>query len=135
MNSLAHVEINVVDIQETKKFYDIFLTTLWRKISSISDSSIWYKAPDKTHLFFVQVDKKHTDIYFHRKQVGLNHLAFRVESIIAVDEIAIYLASKNITLLYTDRSRNYADEYGMEEYYAIFCEDPDRIKVEIVYCK
>ena len=135
MNSLAHIEINVTDIHNTKDFYDIFLTSLWRTESSISDSSIWYKAPDKTHLFFVQVDKKYIDSNFHRKHVGLNHLAFRVKNIDIVDEIATYLSSKNITLLYKDRSRDYSDEYEMKEYYAIFCEDPDRIKVEIVYCK
>ncbi len=133
MNSLAHVEINVANIQKTKEFYDTFLTPLWRKWF-LTDNSVGYKAQDKTHLFFVQVDKKYTDASFHRKQIGLNHLAFRVESTHAVDEMATYLANKNITLLYNNRSRDYADEYGMKEYYAIFCEDPDRIKVEIVYC-
>lgn len=51
-----------------------------------------------------------------------------------MDEMATYLASKKIPLLYADRSREYAEEYEMKEYYAIFCEDPDRIKVEVVYC-
>lgn len=135
MNSLAHIEINVANLEKTKRFYDIFLAPLWRNISSASDSSIGYKAPDKTHIFFVQVDEKYTDTDFHRKHIGLNHLAFRVDSIDAVDEMASYLDSKNISLLYADRNRDYAEEYWMDEYYAIFCEDPDRIKVEIVYCK
>lgn len=135
MNSLAHVEMNVANIQRTKDFYDIFLAPLWREWFVGNDHSIGYKAHDKTHLFFVQVDKKYANAAFHRKQIWLNHLAFRVESVAVVDEIATYLTSKNIALLFTDRSRDYADEYGMKEYYAIFCEDPDRIKVEVVYCK
>ncbi|MEI7477844.1 MAG: hypothetical protein WCJ81_05040 [bacterium] len=101
----------------------------------IDSSVIGYKAQDQTHLFFAQVEEEYAGAGFHRKQIGLNHLAFRVESADAVDEIAAYLVNKNITLLYSDRSRDYAEEYGMKEYYAIFCEDPDRIKVEVVCCK
>ena len=135
LNSLAHVEINVADLQKTKDFYDIFLSPIWRKGFAIDEDVIGYKALDKTHIFFVKTDQEYAMHGFHRKRVWLNHLAFRVETKQQVDDIAHYLEKHEIPLLYVDRSKDYADEYDMEEYYAIFCEDPDRIKVEIVYCK
>ena len=135
LNSLAHVEINVTDIQKTKDFYDMFLGPIWWESFTIDEDVIGYKAPDKTHIFFVQTDQEHTKHGFHRKRVWLNHLAFRVETKQQVDDMAHYLQKNNIPLLYVDRSKDYSDEYEMQEYYAIFCEDPDRIKVEIVYCE
>lgn len=135
LNSLAHVEINVIDIKKTKKFYDIFLSLIGRKLSFINEDTLWYKAPDKTHIFFVKAEEKYAWYSFHRKNIWLNHFAFRVESKQQVDEIAEYLEKNNISLLYSHRSRDYSNDYTMEEYYAIFFEDPDRIKVEIVYCK
>ncbi len=135
LNSLAHVEINVNDIQKTKNFYDIFLHLVWWKGFVIDEETIWYKAPDKTHIFFTKTNQEYTTYGFHRKHIWLNHFAFRVTTKQQVDDIAQYLEKNGIPLLYTDRNRDYSHEYDMDEYYAIFCEDPDRIKVEIVYCQ
>lgn len=135
LNSLAHVEINVDDIQNTKSFYDIFLNPLWRKGFVTNEQAIGYKAPDKTHIFFTKTSPEYAIHGFHRKHIWLNHLAFRVDTKQQVDDIAQYLEKNGIPLIYIDKNRDYSDQYDMEEYYAIFCEDPDRIKVEIVYCK
>jgi catechol 2,3-dioxygenase-like lactoylglutathione lyase family enzyme len=60
--------------------------------------------------------------------VGLNHLAFRGTSREQVDQIVSWLRSSGHTLLYEDR-HPFA---GGPDYYAVFCEDPDRIKLEVV---
>ncbi len=64
----------------------------------------------------------------NRKRVGLNHLAFRGRSRAHVDEIRAWLKDSGGTLLYDDRYP-YATS---STYYALFCEDPDRIKLEVV---
>ena len=68
------------------------------------------------------------EIPYHRCGVGLNHLAFHAESRDEVDEMTEKLNHRGIKILYEDR-RPFA---GGEDYYAVFFEDPDRIKVEFV---
>jgi catechol 2,3-dioxygenase-like lactoylglutathione lyase family enzyme len=70
----------------------------------------------------------HLSAGYHRKRVGLNHLAFKVASRAQVDEIASWIKANSYTLLYADR-HPYA---GGPNYYAVFCEDPDRFKLEVV---
>ncbi len=65
---------------------------------------------------------------YHRKHIGLNHLAFHAESIVQVDAITKQLHQKGIPILYPDM-HPYA---GGINHYAVYFEDPDRIKVEIV---
>jgi catechol 2,3-dioxygenase-like lactoylglutathione lyase family enzyme len=64
----------------------------------------------------------------HRCRVGLNHLAFHAKSKKQVDEITEKLQEKGINILYLDK-HPYA---GGENHYAVYFEDPDRIKVELV---
>jgi len=135
MNSLAHIEINVSDLQKSKSFYLMFLSGLKWKIISDDDSSVGFKGEDNTHLFLLQTEKSFLLNIFHRKNIGLNHIAFRVESKKKVEEISNLLKEKNISKLYADDPKDYSDEYKMEQYYAIFFEDPDRIKLEIVFMK
>ena len=65
---------------------------------------------------------------YHRCRVGLNHLAFHADSRQQVDEMTEKLKGRGVTLLYTDR-HPFA---GGENHYAVYFEDPDRIKVELV---
>lgn len=55
-------------------------------------------------------------------------MAFHASSRQQVDEMTRKLTSKGVNILYTDK-HPYA---GGENYYAVFFEDPDRIKVELV---
>ena len=58
----------------------------------------------------------------------MNHLAFHADSRETVDEITNELRGKGVNILYEDR-HPYASG---EDYYAVFFEDPDRMKVEIM---
>jgi catechol 2,3-dioxygenase-like lactoylglutathione lyase family enzyme len=55
------------------------------------------------------------------------HLAFHAASREQVDQIAKWVEARGYTLLYKER-HPYA---GGPDYYAMFCEDPNRIKVEV----
>ena len=77
---------------------------------------------------FVQAEQQYLDVPHHRKRIGLNHLAFHSSSREQVDEITRELKAKGIKILYPDK-HPFA---GGENHYAVFFEDPDRIKVELV---
>lgn len=82
----------------------------------------------ETYLVFVQADEAFLDIPYHRRRVGLNHLAFHAASRQQVDELTRKLKEKGVRIFYPER-HPYA---GGKDYYAVYFEDPDRIKIEIV---
>ncbi len=65
---------------------------------------------------------------YHRQRVGLKHPAFHGKSRAHVDEIAAWVKASGTTSLY-ESEYPYAGGPG---YYALYGEDPDRIKVEVV---
>ena len=136
MNSLAHIEINVKDLKNSAAFWAKFLQKLeWKQFEVGHQSVTGFEGPDQAHVFLVQTESCFLDAKFHRKQVGLNHVAFRVDSVEKVDEFANFLKANNISILYGDGPKDYSSEYGREKYYAVFFEDPDRIKIEVVFYK
>ena len=81
-----------------------------------------------TYLVFVQVEQRHLAVPYHRGCVGLNHIAFHATSRQQVDSLATQLKQRGVTLLYHERYP-YA---GGKGHYAVYFEDPDKIKVELV---
>lgn len=65
---------------------------------------------------------------FTDARIGLNHLAFHAESREQVDMMTEKLLERGYHVLYRD-SHPYA---GGGAHYAVYAEDPDRIKVELV---
>lgn len=80
------------------------------------------------YLVFVQTEERFLSHPYHRRSTGLNHLAFHIASQQRVDEMASELKKRGIPVLYEDKYP-YAGGPG---HYAVFFEDPDRIKVELV---
>ncbi|MFS1512694.1 VOC family protein [Chengkuizengella sp. SCS-71B] len=124
---LHHVEIYVSNLKETISFWDWFLKELGYEVFQKWDAGISLKYQE-TYIVFVQTEQRFLDVPYHRCRTGLNHLAFHAKSKEHVDEITLKLKEKGIQILYTDK-HPYA---GGEDYYAVFFEDPDRIKVELV---
>lgn len=60
--------------------------------------------------------------------MGLNHLAFHAISREQVDSISDLLKEEGVNILYNEK-HPYA---GGHTHYAVYFEDPDRIKVELV---
>jgi len=125
---LHHVEIYVSDLNRSTKFWSWFLCeklgyTEFQKW----DSGVSFRHGE-TYIVFVQTEKRFLDSTYHRCRVGLNHLAFHGESKEQVDQISSELRARNITVLYQDQHPH----AGGKDSYAVFFEDPDRIKVELV---
>ncbi|MFI4861182.1 MAG: VOC family protein [Phycisphaerales bacterium JB063] len=127
---LHHVELYVSDLARSKAFYGWLLGELGYTVYQQWDAGVSYKKGE-TYLVLVQVEARYAgpgEPAYHRCRVGLNHLAFHGESRAQVDALTAQLRERGVTVLYEDR-HPYAGGSG---YYAVFFEDPDRIKLEVV---
>jgi len=124
--ALHHVEIYVKDLAVSKEFWGWLLEELGYTVYQEWGQGISYMFGD-TYLVFVQVEDHHLDIPYHRCKAGLNHLAFHGGSEEFVDDITLKLKAKSTRILYEDK-HPYASG---PDYYAVYFEDPDRMKVEI----
>lgn len=124
---LHHIEVYVSDIEKTKQFWSWFLEELGYAPFQRWESGQSWKL-DKTYIVFVQAEDRFLDIPYHRSRVGLNHLAFHASSRREVDDMTKKLKEMGITILY-EKDHPFA---GGNDHYAIYFEDPDRIKVELV---
>lgn len=126
--TIHHIEIYVSDLNKTKLFWEWLLTKKFSyKVFQKWDSGISFIFGD-TYIVFVQTENNYLDNSYNRKNTGLNHIAFSCTSREFIDTLTKELKEKNINILYEDK-HPYA---GGEDYYAVFFEDPDRIKVEVV---
>jgi len=124
---LHHIELNVTDLKKSTDFWGWLLEELGYHLYQNWENGRSWRLGD-TYIVFVQTEDKYLDIPYHRRRVGLNHLAFHLKSRDLVDEFTKKLIEKGIPVLYRDR-HPFA---GGNEHYAVFFEDPDRLKVELV---
>lgn len=124
---LHHVELNVSDLARARQFWEWLLTNLGYEKYQEWEGGFSYRLAS-TYLVFVQTSDAFKVPPYHRRRTGLNHLAFYARSRQHVDDLAAELGRRRGLVLYDDR-HPYA---GGPEHYAVFFEDPDRIKVEVV---
>lgn len=124
---LHHIEIYVSNLEKSIDFWGWFLEEMGYYLYQEWESGRSWKNGE-TYIVFVQADSRFLDIPFHRCRVGLNHLAFHAESRQQVDDITRKLKNKGVKILYSDK-HPYA---GGKGHYAVYFEDPDKIKVELV---
>jgi len=124
---LHHIEIYVSNLEKSVEFWGWFLKELGYVSYQKWESGHSWKLGD-TYIVFVQAEDRFLDPPYHRCRVGLNHLAFHASSRQHVDEMTTKLQEKGVNILYLDK-HPFA---GGKDYYAVFFEDPDRIKVELV---
>lgn len=124
---LHHLEIYVSDLERSAEFWGWFLEELGYNTFQKWDGGQSWRLGD-TYIVFVQTEDRFLDISYHRCRVGLNHLAFQAASREHVDDMTNKLKGKGITILYSEK-HPFA---GGDDHYAVYFEDPDRIKVELV---
>jgi catechol 2,3-dioxygenase-like lactoylglutathione lyase family enzyme len=106
--NIKHIEINVSNFDRSKAFYHDFLSWLgYKQIVGGRDFAGWGNGEAE---IFVTYLERYKDSGFHRGHVGLNHIAIKV----------LYGGPKEYP------------EYR-KGYYAVYFEDPDRIKLEFVH--
>ena len=124
---LHHVEIYVSDLERSIAFWSPFMHQLGYEADRWSEGMNYVKEGE-AYFCFLQAPAEHLAAGYHRKRVGLNHLAFNGTSRAHVDQIAAWVKASGHTTLY---EAEYPFASG-PDYYALYCEDPDRIKVEVV---
>ena len=121
VKGLSHVEVNVSDLKRSVKFWEVLLKILgYGKYQKWDKGRSWKLGG--TYVVFVQTEKNYLTAPFHRKRVGLNHLAFHATKK-QFQEVKLFLKRKKIPILYKEKRIKPS---------LLYFEDPDRIKVEIV---
>lgn len=128
--SLYHVQLNVSDAGRSLPFYRALLEYFeYRPLVATRD--ILGMTNGTADFWLIATARERTKPVFHRKRTGLNHLAFGVEARAAVDVFhQQFLVAREIPTLYGPPRDH--PEYAAG-YYAVFFEDPDRLKLEVAY--
>ncbi len=124
---LHHIELYVSDLAKSRDFYEFLLPYLGYELYQDWPQGFSMKMAEH-YIVFVQTPADFLEAGYHRCRIGLNHLAFHGGRLEQVDNLREVLRDKGVRLLYDDRFP-YA---GGEKHYALYCEDPDHIKIEIV---
>lgn len=124
---LHHIEVYVSDLDRSREFYAYLLPKLGYSLFQDWEEGFSFKDEDY-YLVFVQTREKYLKGGYNRCNIGLNHIAFVVSCVEEIEEIRTELIRRGTSILYEDRYP-YA---GGEGHYALYFEDPDRIKLEVV---
>ena len=129
-----HIQINVTNLGKSEKFYENMLGWLgYQKIidtSGTKDRGIAQWRRGRSRLILVQCRKEFLRHGFHRKRVGINHISFWAPTRQVVDRFyREVLLPKRTKILYGG-PKEYP-EY-VSGYYAVYFEDPDGIKFELL---
>ena len=125
-----HVQVNVRAAGISLPFYRDLLGYLeFRCVHE--DARVAGYSDGRTAVWLIETDEPHGSQGFHRKRPGLNHVAFRVPEREHVDRFTLdFLGPRGIATLYG--TPHVFPEYR-PGYYAVFFEDPDRLKLEVVH--
>lgn len=126
-SNLSHIELNVGDYRKSIIFYDHILKPLgWDRFICAKSHTVYCDGFIK--LILSPAEETYLKEGFHRKRIGLNHLAFYAKSKLDVDNFYNNtLKANGIPSLYQEG----AD--GTDDYYSVLFEDPDRMKIEVVF--
>ncbi|MCA9728731.1 MAG: VOC family protein [Candidatus Eisenbacteria bacterium] len=125
---LHHVEIYVSDLDRAIAFWTPFMERLGYEAERWSAGINYLASEQDPYICLLEAPAQYAAAGYHRRRVGLNHLALRARSRQLVDELRDWVKASGYTLLYDERYP-YATA---PDYYALYCEDPDRIKLEVV---
>ena len=83
---IHHLELYVGDLEASRAFWEPFLTRLgYRRYQAWEGGVSFFLEP--TYLVLVEVEPAYRAAGYHRKRIGLNHLAFHAESRAQVDAL------------------------------------------------
>lgn len=127
MTRVSHIELYVSDYKTSIRFYDIVLAEIGFKRLNCCKNFTAY-SDGFLKIVLGPTDDEYIKAGYHRKRTGLNHLAFYANSRNEVDSFVENVLKKHeIAILYEQGA------FGDDDYYSVFFEDPDRIKLELVY--
>ncbi len=130
---MHHLDLNVLDLARSEAFYREVLGRLGFR--EFDRGPGWVSLGEGSfYVTLVQTSEAFTGRGFHRKAAGVNHLAFPAPDQASVDGFHRFLVERGVPVLYggpMDMADGDGDGDGPN--YAVFFEDPDRLKLEYVY--
>lgn len=123
--AVHHLELYVPDLERSLRFWAWLLAELGYELYQEWDEGCSWRR-GSTYIAFVQAPPGAPAL--DRRGVGLNHVAFWAGSRGEVDDLTERLRQRGVRILYDDRHPH----AGGPDHYALFCEDPDGLKVEVV---
>jgi catechol 2,3-dioxygenase-like lactoylglutathione lyase family enzyme len=128
-SALGHIGVNLSSAGEPFAFWKDLLAFLDFEI--MPDGNHFDASDGHASLCVQATSPDHQQPRYHRRRTGLGHIAFNVDSAGLVDEFVDgFLKPRQIEPLYGG-AKAYPDY--TPGYYAVYFEDPDRIKVEVVF--
>lgn len=120
---IHHVELYASDIDASLSFWGWLLGELgYEPKNDWEGGRSWINGPT----YVVLVDSE-AEQEFDRNAPGLNHVAFHATSREQVDELTEGVREREDSQVLYEEQHPYAGGY-----YALYCEDPEGVKVEIV---
>ena len=129
-----HIQINVTNLRKSERFYESILGWLgYEKVVDNGDAeetgiAQWHLGGNR--LILAQIRKEFLHHGFHRKHAGINHISFWAPTRQVVDRFYEEVLLPNKVKVLYNGPKKYAD-YS-KGYYAVYFEDPDRIKLELL---
>lgn len=127
-----HIDLNVSDLATARPVYGLVLEYLgYRMVKDDAQGCEWDLGPEDRRISLgLRVARPESANHAHQRYApGLHHLAWRAASREEVDAVYRLLVGHGIPVL--DAPAHYP-EYS-PTYYAVFFEDPDGIKLEILH--
>lgn len=125
IGALHHLEFYVADLARSAEFWGSLLAHFGYEPFQEWDEGVSFRTSG-VYLVFVLAPPGAREL--DRRSAGLNHLAFGLDTPARVDALRAELAASGVRLLYDDRYPH----AGGDDHYAVFFEDPDGLKVEVV---
>lgn len=129
--AVNHVAICVSDFSRSIGFYRPVLQFLgYENTENFAAVKIWESDSTGTAINLWQAKQEHLGSRHYDYARGLHHLAFHATERKQVDEF--YSLLKGISADIVDPPAEYDYAPG---YYAVFCRDPDGIRIELAYIR
>ena len=130
--AVHHIDLNVTDLEASKRVYGPVLEFLGYRQVKDSSGCEWDLPAGEGRGASIGLRPCDPALagHVHRRYApGLHHLAWRADSRDDVDRLHALLVERGIKVL--DAPAHYPEYSG--DYYAVFFEDPDGMKLELVY--
>lgn len=122
--AIHHLELAATDLEQAQPFWEWLLTQLgYQRKNDWATGRSWINHP--TYLVLVAADNR--TVPYDRDAPGLDHVAFHARSRDQVDTLTATIRDRDDAEVLFDDQHPYAGGY-----YALYCEGPDDIKVEVV---